>query len=116
MGRIFSFVALAEAFTWAGLIVGMILKYVVQSTEWGVWLFGRLHGAAFLIYVVVTVIAAIRLRWRWWATLVALAAAFPPLTTLPVEIWFRRRGWLGARPDKSAAPSPGTPAPAGEGS
>lgn len=96
-GRLFSFVALAEAFTWAGLLIGMFFKYVVQSTEWGVWLFGRLHGGAFLIYCVVAILAAVRQRWPWWGTILALLASIPPLATLPLEVWFRRRGWLAAR-------------------
>lgn len=92
--RFFSIAALIEAFTWAGLLVGMFFKYQVGSTELGVWLFGRLHGAAFLIYVVAAVVAGLRLRWPWWATLLALLAALPPLVTWPLERWYRRRGLL----------------------
>jgi len=36
------------------------------------------------------------LRWPWWAALLALAAAVPPLVTLPLEWWFKRRGLLSA--------------------
>jgi integral membrane protein len=97
-GHLFSWIALAEAFTWAGLLIGMFVKYVLAWTEWGVWLFGRLHGGAFLIYCVMTIVAAIRLRWPWWATILAFIASIPPLATLPLERWFRRRGWLTARP------------------
>lgn len=96
-GKIFAVVALIEALTWAGLLVGMFFKYVVGSTELGVWLFGRLHGGAFLVYCAVAVIAAIRLRWPWWGTLLALVASIPPLATFPLERWFRRRGMLAAR-------------------
>ncbi|MBJ6977826.1 MULTISPECIES: DUF3817 domain-containing protein [unclassified Luteimonas] len=95
-GRLFSIVALIEAFTWAGLLIGMYLKYVSGTTELGVWLFGRLHGGAFLLYVVVTFVAGARLRWPMWALLVAVLAAIPPLVTLPLEAWFRRRGLLSA--------------------
>ena len=93
-GRVFAAVAFFEAFTWAGLLLGMLLKYGTQTTELGVWFFGRLHGLAFLVYVVVSLFAWIRLRWPLWAVLVAVIAAFPPLTTIPVEMWFRRRGLL----------------------
>ncbi len=93
-GRLFSVVALIEAFTWAGLLVGMYLKYVSGTTDLGVWLFGRLHGGAFLLYVVVAFVAGARLRWPMWALLVAVLAAIPPLVTLPLEYWFRRRGLL----------------------
>ncbi|WP_188037457.1 DUF3817 domain-containing protein [Actinotalea sp. JY-7885] len=93
-GRIFAVVALLEATTWAGLLVGMLLKHVTHTTELGVQVFGRLHGAAFMIYVVVAVVAAVRLRWGTRVTLVALAAAVPPLVTLPLERWLRRTGRL----------------------
>lgn len=96
--RLFTLAALIEALTWAGLLIGMFLKYVTETTDLGVWLFGRLHGAAFLFYVVVTVIAAWRLRWPLWATALAILAAIPPLVTLPLEIWFKRLGLLTARP------------------
>ncbi|WMJ69448.1 DUF3817 domain-containing protein [Stenotrophomonas sp. 24(2023)] len=97
MGRVFALAAFAEALTWAGLLVGMWLKYGPQTTEAVVWLFGRLHGVAFLVYVVVAVLAAVRLRWPWWAAVLAVLAAIPPLVTLPLEAWFKRRGLLSAR-------------------
>jgi len=93
-GRLFSIIALVEAATWAGLLVGMLLKYGTGTTGLGVWLFGRLHGAAFLVYVVVAFIAGARLRWPMWALLLAVLAAIPPLATLPLEYWYRRRGLL----------------------
>jgi integral membrane protein len=95
-GRVFAIVAFFEAFTWAGLLAGMVLKYGTGTTELGVWLFGRLHGAAFLAYVAVAVVVGVRLRWPLWALLLALLAAIPPLATLPLEIWYRRRGLLSA--------------------
>ena len=97
MGRVFAWVAFAEGFTWAGLLIGMWLKYGLGTTEAGVWLFGRLHGVVFIAYAVVAVLAAVRLRWPWWAALLAVAAAVPPLVTVPLEWWFRRRGFLAAR-------------------
>ena len=90
-------VALVEAGTWAGLLVGMLLKYGTGTTDLGVWLFGRLHGAAFLLYVAVVMVAGAKLRWPMWALLLALLAAIPPLATLPLELWYRRRGLLSAR-------------------
>lgn len=95
IGTLFSLAAKLEAFTWIGLLVGMYFKYVAATTDAGVWLFGRLHGAAFIAYFFVTIIASVRLRWPWWAALLALLAALPPLVTYPLELWFRRRGLLG---------------------
>jgi integral membrane protein len=100
-GRIFAAAAFFEALTWAGLLIGMLLKYGTQTTELGVWFFGRLHGVAFLVYLAVSLFAWIRLRWPLWAVLVALLAAIPPLVTIPVEIWFRRRGLLSVPRDRA---------------
>ena len=94
IGKLFSIIALLEGLTWAGLLVGMFLKYTTKTTELGVALFGPLHGIVFISYVAVTFMAAVRLRWPLWATVVALVAAVPPLVTIPMEIWFKRRGLL----------------------
>lgn len=102
ISQAFTAVALIEAFTWVGLLVGMFAKYVTETTEAGVWLFGRLHGAAFIAYVAVAVLAAVRLRWPWWIAGLALVASFPPLTTLVVERWLRRTGRLGHRTPDNA--------------
>ncbi|WP_313460024.1 DUF3817 domain-containing protein [Stenotrophomonas sp.] len=100
MGRVFAIVALFEAFTWAGLLVGMYFKYHAgEPTTLGVRIFGPVHGLAFMVYVVVSVLTALRQRWPWWATLLALLAAIPPLVTLPLEWWFKRIGLLSVRPN-----------------
>lgn len=103
LGKLFSLIALLEGLTWAGLLIGMFLKYTTKTTELGVALFGPLHGIVFISYVVVTVIAALRLRWPLWATLLALLAAVPPLVTIPMEIWFKRRGLLSDPAARQAA-------------
>ena len=97
IGVLFAVIAFFEACTWAGLLVGMFLKYVTGTTEMGVWLFGRLHGGAFMLYVAMTIVAAISLRWKWWVALLALLAAIPPLVTVPLEIWLHRTGRLRRR-------------------
>ncbi|MEG1679214.1 MAG: DUF3817 domain-containing protein [Stenotrophomonas sp.] len=96
-GKLFAAAALIEGVTWAGLLIGMLLKYGTGTTELGVWLFGRLHGLAFVFYVVVSLYAWVKLRWPLWAVLLALVAAVPPLVTVPLEIWFRRIGLLSKR-------------------
>ncbi|MEG3616438.1 DUF3817 domain-containing protein [Isoptericola haloaureus] len=96
LGRLFAVVAWVEAFTWAGLLVGMYLEHVAGVTDLGVWLFGRLHGGAFVAYGVVALVVAVRYRWGLWRTLAALAAAVPPLTTILAEVWLRRTGHLVA--------------------
>ena len=99
IGRVFAVAAFLEALTWAGLLVAMFLKYQVQTPDNYVWLWGRLHGGMFLVYFVIAFVAGARLKWPGWALLVALLAAVPPLVTVPVEIWFRRRGLLSRAPD-----------------
>ncbi|GGK20515.1 hypothetical protein GCM10010124_11400 [Pilimelia terevasa] len=98
--RIFRWAAAAEAFTWAGLLVGMYLKYVSGTTTAGVWLFGRLHGALFVGYLIATVWVARTERWPWGRAAVALAASIPPLTTLAFERWLTLR-----HPERTAEPT-----------
>jgi len=95
--------AFVEATTWLGLLVGMFLKYVTQTTDVGVSIFGALHGGAFLAYVAVVGISFFVLRWPWWVAGIALAAAVPPLVTIPVERWMRLSGYLGRPADRVAA-------------
>jgi integral membrane protein len=84
---VFRIVAIAEACSWAGLLIGMFFKYVVVFDDIGVKVFGPVHGALFVAYVVVTLIVARTFRWRLPFTLTALVASIPPLATL----WFERR-------------------------
>ena len=100
IGKVFAVAAVIEAITWAGLLTGMFFKYQTTSVDLGlslVSLFGRAHGVAFLLYVVVAVLTGVRQRWPIWALGLAILAAVPPLVTVPLEIWFRRRGLLSPR-------------------
>ena len=56
---LFRRVAIAEAITWAPLLTGMFLKYVTETTELGVRVFGMLHGVVFVAYGVVTLVVAV---------------------------------------------------------
>ncbi|HEX5739990.1 MAG TPA: DUF3817 domain-containing protein [Pilimelia sp.] len=89
--RMFQWTALAEAVSWAGLLVGMYLKYVTESTEAGVWLFGRLHGALFVAYLAATAWVARAERWSLWRTGFALGASVPPLATVLFARWLAVR-------------------------
>lgn len=85
--RWFRIAAIAEAVSWAGLLVGMFFKYVVVENEIGVQIFGPIHGVIFLAYVG-TVLAAWRAeRWSFETTMLGLASAIPPFMT----VWFERR-------------------------
>ena len=96
---LFRLVARAEAVTWALLLTGMFLKYVTETTEVGVRVFGMVHGVVFVAYCVAAVVVAVDRRWSLGRTVVALVAAVPPFATLAFETYAERRGALGA-PDQ----------------
>ncbi len=95
IGRIFVLVAWIEAITWTGLLVGMFLKYVTDTTHRGVEIMGPIHGTAFIVYALVTIVAAVKLKWKFSVALIALLAAIPPLATIAAEYWISKRGLLG---------------------
>ena len=81
----------------------MFLKYVTETTELGVRIFGMVHGVVFIAYCVVTVVVAVDQRWSVPRTALGLVAAVPPFATLLFERYADRRGllspeWL-SRPD-----------------
>jgi integral membrane protein len=85
-GRLLRNVARAEAVTWTLLLVGMFLKYVTDTTELGVRVFGMAHGVVFITYCLTVVAVAVDQRWRPGQALLGLACAVPPFVTL----WFER--------------------------
>jgi integral membrane protein len=99
--RVFRVLAIAEAFSWAALLVGMILKWVTRTTELGVEIAGPIHGAFFIGYG----IAALGLwgmqRWPFRVALSAGLSAVFPFATVGFERWADRHGYLtvGARQD-----------------
>jgi integral membrane protein len=94
--RVFRAIAIAEACSWAGLLIGMFFKYVVVFDDIGVTVFGPIHGALFVAYVVITLLVARPYRWTLRTTVLALVASVPPLATLWFERWARRSGRLDA--------------------
>jgi integral membrane protein len=85
--QLFRAVAIAEACSWMGLLIGMFFKYVAVGDPIGVQVFGPIHGGLFVAYCAVAVWAARVLGWGRWTTALALACSIPPLATL----WFERR-------------------------
>lgn len=92
----FRAVAIAEAVSWAGLLVGMMFKYLVVGNDIGVTVFGPIHGGLFLLYLAVTALVRRPLRWDLGTTVLALLAGIPPLATLLFERWASRTGRLAA--------------------
>jgi integral membrane protein len=92
--RLFRAVAIAEACSWAGLLIGMFFKYVVVRDDIGVNIFGPIHGALFVAYLVIAVAVAGPMRWNAKTRVLALLASIPPLFTLWFERWATRTGRL----------------------
>lgn len=91
----FRFVAVLEAITWFGLLVGMAFKYLpAEGNEIGVKVFGPIHGIVFIAYVVISLWTARVLRWGPLTTFWALVASLPPFGTVVFEVWAARSGRL----------------------
>ena len=103
VARAFRVVAVAEAVSWVLLLAGMFVKYVLDTSELGVQLAGPVHGAVFVVYVAVTLLAWRVLRWTPQTALLALVASIPPLCTVWFERWALRTGRL---PAGETAPTP----------
>lgn len=93
--RVFLTVAVVEAVTWVGLLVGMLFKYVIATTEAGVHLFGPLHGSAFIAYLVAVALVRRPLGWSLPVTFAALVCSVPPFASVAFEQWADRTGRLG---------------------
>src|SRR3954453_16881624 len=94
-GRSFRLAAVAEACSWAGLLDGMFFKYLVVHDDMGVKVFGPIHGALFVAYVVVSLVVFRPLGWDARTFVLGLLARIPPLCTLWFERWGERAVRLG---------------------
>ncbi|MDO5626789.1 MAG: DUF3817 domain-containing protein [Mobilicoccus sp.] len=92
--KLFSIFAFAEMVTWALLLFGMFLRYVTQTTEMGVRIFGPIHGFVFLTYVVVVIAVAVDRRWPRGTAVLGVLSAVPPFMTVPFERHVLRKGLL----------------------
>jgi integral membrane protein len=100
-------VAVAEAITWALLLTGMFLKYVTETTELGVQVFGMVHGVVFIAYCLTTVLLSVDQKWPLGRVALGLLAAVPPFATVPFERYAERAGLLGDRWRLQAEPPRG---------
>jgi integral membrane protein len=98
--RLFVAVAIAEALSWTGLLIGMYFKYLTDLGELGVQIFGPVHGALFVLYVVATLLVARAYRWSAGTTLLGLACSIPPFATLAFELWVTRTGRMATASDR----------------
>ncbi|AOW93016.1 hypothetical protein BFN03_11100 [Rhodococcus sp. WMMA185] len=100
----FRFVAIAEAITWLGLLVGMAFKYLpAESNEIGVKIFGPIHGGVFIVYVLIALWTARKLSWTPLTSFWALFASIPPFGTVVFEVWAVRNGQMAELSAPSAS-------------
>ncbi|MGB0436739.1 MAG: DUF3817 domain-containing protein [Mycobacterium sp.] len=103
VARWFRVIALAEAASWVGLLIGMYFKYLgAPRTEVGVQIFGPVHGAIFIAFVAAALLAGIAFKWGLWTWLLALLGSLVPLGSVIFLIWADRRGLLGAASTETA--------------
>ncbi|MEV0032824.1 DUF3817 domain-containing protein [Nocardia sp. NPDC050793] len=102
----FRFFAVLEALSWLGLLVGMAFKYIPdQGNEIGVKIFGPVHGAIFILFVLTSLLAARELNWNWKTLVLALLSSIPPFCTVIFEVWAVRTGKLGELSTADATPA-----------
>lgn len=92
--RLYRTLAFAETVTWTLLIIGMVLKYVTETTELGVRIGGGLHGFVFLSYCVATVLIGVDRPWSVGRIAAGLGSALVPYLTIPFERSAERAGLL----------------------
>lgn len=89
----FRTVAIAEAVSWAGLLIAMVVKYGFGEPL-GVTILGWIHGIVFTAYVVACLVVYGPLRWRFRDLVLGLIASVPPFGSVVFERWAMRRGRL----------------------
>ena len=90
--RLFRAFALAEMFTWAGLITALILRGFDVTNI--VPIAGGIHGFVFLCYSTTTVFVWVNQKWRFSLGITGLLLAIVPFATVPFELSVDRRGLL----------------------
>lgn len=85
---------MAETVTWALLILGMILKYVVEVGDWPVRVFGLTHGVVFVSYAFTAGLVGVNQSWKTRQLAAAVATAVVPFATIPFDRWLEKRGML----------------------
>ena len=104
--------ALAEAVSWVGLLIGMYFKYLGSPrTEMGVKVFGMAHGLIFIAFVAAALLAGIAFKWAAGTSLLALLASVVPLCSVIFLICADRTGRLGPMSVAAAVTQPGGSAP-----
>ena len=92
----FRLTANLEAFSWAGLLLGMLFKYGIDSQahlgETLVTIFGSIHGALVIIYLALAGLSWLTLRWKFSTLALAIGCTIPPFATVAFDRWAERKG------------------------
>lgn len=108
----FRLIALLEALSWIGLLVGMYFKYLATSTtETGVQIFGMVHGIVFVAFVAIAIPVGIICRWTLTTWGAGLLASIVPLCSVIFLIWVDRTGRLRPAERGIAPAAPAVTAP-----
>ncbi|TPV48373.1 DUF3817 domain-containing protein [Pseudarthrobacter phenanthrenivorans] len=94
--RAFRILAVAEAFSWAALLIGMYFKWIAGTTELGVQIAGPIHGALFVGYGLAALALWRLQRWPFVVALFAGLSAVFPFATILFERWADKRGHITA--------------------
>lgn len=89
---LFRLFAIAEMFTWAGLITALISR-ASDGADF-VSIAGGIHGFVFLSYATTTVFVWVNQKWRFVLGLSGVVLAIVPFATVPFEIAIDRKGLL----------------------
>jgi integral membrane protein len=108
----FRLIALLEAVSWVGLLVGMYFKYLASpANEIGVKVFGMAHGLIFIAFVAVGLLAGIAFKWTIGTWLLVSAASIVPLGSVIFLIWADRTGKMGVVAQTASIMRPGHSVP-----
>ncbi|MBN3454240.1 DUF3817 domain-containing protein [Mycolicibacterium sp.] len=108
----FRLIALAEAVSWAGLLVGMYFKYLGSPrTEVGVKVFGPIHGGIFIAFVVAAILVGLAFKWGIGTWILALLASIVPLGSVIFVMWADRTARLGSSGRSALVSQPGGAVP-----
>jgi integral membrane protein len=101
--RWFRIVAVAEAISWTGLLIGMVFKYLIVHNEVGVHVFGPIHGVLFLGYVGLAVLLWRHQPWPTRVGVLALIGGILPFGSIVFERRATRTHRLVDTPDPATA-------------
>lgn len=103
--KVFGVVAYAEAFSWAGLLIGMYFKYLGGGNDIGVAIFGPIHGFLFVAYLAALLFSARKHQWPVKELLIGGICSVPPFATIFFDVRVVRR-WRAAQAGSDSGSKP----------